>query len=260
MKKRRDEEDEAQRINEARNALRRRLNLSEEELRRPEPQSEQAEQVSSRPVKPGDLVQIKSMGVKAEVLSVSPDRVLSLKAGIMNVTAREDEVLLLEGETVKQKKQAAVHRLLSAQLPDPAPDRPAGHGGHRGGAGGGALPGLGGDGPAQDRDHHPRQGHRRSAHRDPGHAAAQQVRQELPSGPIRRGRGGRHGGGTQVKVRPSRERWEKLAGFVEKAYKTAARAGEIHGENNESAWERLTIAGKFDKVIHTRANKIHRFV
>ena len=46
------------------------------------------------------------MGVKAEVLSVSPDRVLSLKAGIMNVTAREDEVLLLEGETVKAKKQA----------------------------------------------------------------------------------------------------------------------------------------------------------
>ena len=106
MKKRRDEEDEAQRINEARNALRRRLNLSEEELRRPEPQSEQTEQVSSRPVKVGDLVQIKSMGVKAEVLSVSPDRVLSLKAGIMNVTAREDEVLLLEGETVKAKKQA----------------------------------------------------------------------------------------------------------------------------------------------------------
>jgi DNA mismatch repair protein MutS2 len=47
------------------------------------------------------------MGMKAEVVSVSPDRVLSLRAGIMNVTAREDEVLLLENESVKPKKAPA---------------------------------------------------------------------------------------------------------------------------------------------------------
>ena len=45
--------------------------------------------------------------MKAEVVSVSPERVLSLRAGIMNVTAREDEVLLLENESVKQKKAPA---------------------------------------------------------------------------------------------------------------------------------------------------------
>ena len=55
----------------------------------------------------GDTVQIKSMGMKAEVLSVSPDRVLSLRAGIMNVTAREDEVLLLEGVAQQTKKNTA---------------------------------------------------------------------------------------------------------------------------------------------------------
>ena len=47
------------------------------------------------------------MGMRAEVISVSPERVLSLRAGIMNVTAREDEVLLLEGVAQKTKKSVA---------------------------------------------------------------------------------------------------------------------------------------------------------
>ena len=36
------------------------------------------------------------MGVKADVISVSPDRVLTLQAGIMRVTAKEDEVVLVK--------------------------------------------------------------------------------------------------------------------------------------------------------------------
>ena len=44
----------------------------------------------------GDTVEILSMGVKATVTAVSNDRVLTLRAGIMNVTAKEDEVYLLE--------------------------------------------------------------------------------------------------------------------------------------------------------------------
>ena len=44
------------------------------------------------------------MGVKADVTAISADRTLSLRAGIMNVTAREDEVLLLEGEQAPDKK------------------------------------------------------------------------------------------------------------------------------------------------------------
>ena len=61
------------------------------------------EEHSSREIRPGDTVKIKSMGMKAEVISVSPERVLTLRAGIMNVTAKEDEVLLLEGESAKKK-------------------------------------------------------------------------------------------------------------------------------------------------------------
>ena len=60
---------------------------------------------SSRPVRPGDVVEIRSMGVQAEVVSVSADRTLTLKAGIMTVTAKESEVLLLEGRQIKPKKK-----------------------------------------------------------------------------------------------------------------------------------------------------------
>ena len=102
MKKHAGEEEDAQRINEARSALRRQLNLAEEELR---PAAEpHEEKKSSRPVEAGDTVQIKSMGLKAEVISVSPDRVLTLRAGIMNVKAKEDEVLLLEDETLQKRR------------------------------------------------------------------------------------------------------------------------------------------------------------
>lgn len=113
MRKRANEQEEAQQINEARSQLRRKLNLSEEALKKDlEPAA--PEQTSSRPVKVGDTVQIKSMGMKATVLSISPDRVLSLRAGIMNVTAKEDEVLLLEGEKAPGPK--AVAKSSAAQL------------------------------------------------------------------------------------------------------------------------------------------------
>ena len=113
MRKRANEQEEAQQINEARSQLRRKLNLSQEALKKDlEPSA--PEQTSSRPVKVGDTVQIKSMGMKATVLSISPDRVLSLRAGIMNVTAKEDEVLLLEGEKAPGPK--AVAKSSAAQL------------------------------------------------------------------------------------------------------------------------------------------------
>ena len=101
MKKHRNDDEDAQRVNEARSELRRRLNRHEDSLR---PAAAPAvEEHSSREIRPGDTVKIKSMGMKAEVISVSPERVLTLRAGIMNVTAKEDEVLLLEGESAKKK-------------------------------------------------------------------------------------------------------------------------------------------------------------
>lgn len=102
MKKHLNEQDDAQRVNEARSELRRRLNLSEEALR-PEPETVE-EKTSSRPIKAGDTVIIKSMNMRADVIAVSTDRVLSLRAGIMNVTAKENEVLLVEGGSTQSRK------------------------------------------------------------------------------------------------------------------------------------------------------------
>ena len=105
MRKMADEDEDAKRVNEARAQLRRRLNQSQEALQH-ELNPEPVNQVSARPVKPGDTVLIKAMNMKASVISKSNDGVLSLRAGIMNVSAKEDEVLLLEDEAPKPKKNA----------------------------------------------------------------------------------------------------------------------------------------------------------
>lgn len=106
MRKHINDDEDAQRVNEARSALRRRLNEKQASLH-PAASEETQDKKSARPVVPGDTVEIKSMGMRAEVVSVSPDRVLTLRAGIMNVTAKEDEVLLIEGQKAKTKKAAA---------------------------------------------------------------------------------------------------------------------------------------------------------
>ncbi len=106
-----------QEVNEARAALRRSMNAADETLA--ERFDEKAEeQVSARPVQVGDTVQIKSMGVKATVLSVAPDRTLQLQAGIMKVSAREDEVLLLEEAKVEVRPaERSAAALRSASVP-----------------------------------------------------------------------------------------------------------------------------------------------
>ena len=103
MRRSANEESDVNALNAARSELRRKLNEAKDAARAPEAAPAAEEKQSSRPVKPGDMVQVKSLGVKAEVISVSPERVLSLRAGIMTLSAKEDEVLLLEGEKPKQK-------------------------------------------------------------------------------------------------------------------------------------------------------------
>ena len=94
-----------QEVNEARAALRRSMNAADEQLAEKFDEPE-TEQTSARPLEVGDVVQIKSMGVKATVLSIAPDRTLQLQAGIMKVSAREDEVLLLEEAKVEVRSVA----------------------------------------------------------------------------------------------------------------------------------------------------------
>ncbi len=81
--------------NDARSEVLRQLNEARSALRSSiEPGEKRA---SARPVQPGDVVEVTAMGgVRATVESVSPDRVLKLRAGILSLTVREDEVVLLE--------------------------------------------------------------------------------------------------------------------------------------------------------------------
>jgi len=106
MRKMADQDEDASRVNEARAQLRRQLNLSQEALQR-ELHPEAQNQVSARPVQVGDTVQIKSMGMKATVVSKAADGTLGLRAGIMNVSAKEDEVLLLENEQAPKQKNTS---------------------------------------------------------------------------------------------------------------------------------------------------------
>ena len=106
MRRRANDEQQADEINRARTELRRRLNEKESMLRDTDSLPPQEDKKSSRRLQAGDTVQIKAMGVKAEVLSIAKDGSVNLKAGIMNITAKEDELLLLEGENTKKKQPA----------------------------------------------------------------------------------------------------------------------------------------------------------
>ena len=107
-----------QEVNEARAALRRSMNAADEQLAERFDEKEE-ERVSARPLQVGDTVQIKSMGVRATVLSIAPDRTLQLQAGIMKVSAREDEVLLLdEAKTeIRTVSERSAATLRSASVP-----------------------------------------------------------------------------------------------------------------------------------------------
>jgi len=118
MRKRQAREEDYQRINEARAQLRRKLNEAEERLtaRKRKPVQERR---PSRPVRPGDTVEILPMGIKATVISVDPERGLELQAGIMRVTAKESEVALLEDETAKKPEsyiKSGTSRLRTASV------------------------------------------------------------------------------------------------------------------------------------------------
>ena len=111
MRRRQRKEEDWQAVNDERSALRRRLNEAEGKLgRRPvEPAPP-----PTRPARAGDTVELVKMGTQAAVLAVNKDGSLQLQAGILNITAKQDEVRVVEGETRKQAQkliQRAEHKL-----------------------------------------------------------------------------------------------------------------------------------------------------
>jgi len=103
IRKQAESETDLQRLNESKAELLRKLNEAEDslgntvEVRDHKP--------PSRKIVPGDKVKLHSLGTVADVISVSPDDVLSLQAGIMKITARIEEVSLVEDEISQDIKK-----------------------------------------------------------------------------------------------------------------------------------------------------------
>ena len=113
MRRRQRKEEDWQRVNDERAALRRSLNEAEGKLgARPE----EPAPPPTRPARAGDTVELVKMGTQATVLSVNKDGSLQLQAGILKITARQEEVRVVEGETQQSAKKVvarAEHKLRS---------------------------------------------------------------------------------------------------------------------------------------------------
>ena len=92
-----------QSVNEARSAIRGKLNQAEEELHFQE--EKEPIPAPSRPIRAGDLVELGGTRTKATVTAVTGDK-LQLTAGNMKLTVKASEVRLVE-EVEKREKQAA---------------------------------------------------------------------------------------------------------------------------------------------------------
>ena len=109
-----------QQVNDGRAEARRLLNEAERSIggAAQEPEAPPP----TRPARAGDTVALVSMGTRASVLSVNTDGTLQLQAGILKITAKQDEVRVVEGETQSQKEarrivQRAQHTLRAAAAP-----------------------------------------------------------------------------------------------------------------------------------------------
>ncbi len=104
MRRRQEKEADWLEQNQRRSDLRRQLNEAEdalgsrEELPPPPP---------TRPARAGDTVELVKMGTRASVISVNKDGSLQLQAGILKISAKQEEVRVVEDAGGGGKKQAA---------------------------------------------------------------------------------------------------------------------------------------------------------
>jgi len=94
--------------NDRRAALRRSLNEAEDALVGKE--EEMPLPPPTRPAKAGDTVEHIKLRVKAEVTAVNKDGTLALRAGAMKITAKQEEVRVLENPSVGKEKVNRVPR------------------------------------------------------------------------------------------------------------------------------------------------------
>ena len=89
-------------INRRQAELRRNLNEVEDKLRASQPKKERPK--PTRGILVGDTVELLKLGTKASVLAINKDGTYQLQAGILKLTAKPDEIYLLENENPYKAK------------------------------------------------------------------------------------------------------------------------------------------------------------
>ena len=108
LKKQLLENADIQGVNQRQSELRRSLNEAEGKLR--EGQIPKTRSEPSRAVMVGDTVELLKLGTKANVIAINKDGTYQLQAGILKLTAKAEEIYLLEQENAyKQKPGRPAH-------------------------------------------------------------------------------------------------------------------------------------------------------
>ena len=102
LKKQLTENADTQGINQRQAELRRNLNEAENKLRAGQVQKERP--APSREILIGDTVELLKLGTKASVIAINKDGTYQLQAGILKMSAKPDEVYLLEHENPYKDK------------------------------------------------------------------------------------------------------------------------------------------------------------
>ena len=102
LKKQLSESADTSNINQRQAELRRSLNEAEEKLRAQNPQQQRPQ--PTRGVLVGDTVELLKLGTKASVIAINKDGTYQLQAGIMKLTAKPDEIYLLEHDNPYKEK------------------------------------------------------------------------------------------------------------------------------------------------------------
>ena len=118
MRRQQRRQDDWQAVNDRRAAARHLLNEAERGIGGPAREDDVPP--PTRPAAAGDTVELVSMGTRATVVAVNKDGSLQLQAGILNISARQEEVRVVEGAAAQAQKDAkriirqAEHKLRTA--------------------------------------------------------------------------------------------------------------------------------------------------
>ncbi len=95
---------DASNINQRQADVRRSLNEMESKIRATQPKQERPE--PKRGILVGDTVELLKLGTKASVIAINKDGTYQLQAGILKMTAKAEEIYLLENENPYKEKGA----------------------------------------------------------------------------------------------------------------------------------------------------------